>query len=104
MAQVAEDGGDFQLISVPHNCHKADKYYQGFFFTCESRPWSQVHSEDDTISVLSANGASLLWFFLQGYLDSSSTFKDIGTTFYALLFDCNTRIKPHTCFFSLLTA
>ena len=97
MAQVAEDGGDFQLISVPHNCHKADKYLARFF-TCDSRPWSLTHSEDETISVLSANGASLLWFFLQGYIGSSSNFKDIGTIFYALLFDCNTSIKSHMCF------
>ena len=95
MAQVAEDGVDFQLISVPHNCHKADKYLSRIF-TCDSRLWSQTHSEDETISVLSANGASLLWFFLQGYIGSSSTFKDIGTTFYALLFIAILALNP-TC-------
>ena len=26
MAQSADEGIDFQLISVPHHCHKADKY------------------------------------------------------------------------------
>ena len=98
MAQVAEDGVDFQLISVPHNYHKADKYLSSFFFTCDSGPWSKTHSEDETISVLSANGASLLWFFLQEYFGSSCTFKDIGTPFNALLFDCNTSIKLCTCF------
>ena len=72
MAQVAEDGVDFKLISVPHKCHKVDKHV-ACFFTCDSRPWSQTHSEDETISVLSANEASLLWFLLQGHLSSSST-------------------------------
>ena len=88
MAQVAEDGVDFQLISVSHNCHKADKYLSRFF-TCDSRPWSQTHSEDETISVLSANGASLLWFFLLGF------FPTLAQLFMPFLFDSILALNPH---------
>ena len=82
MKQSAESGIDFQLFSVSHHCHKADKYLSRFS-TCDSRPCSETPLEDETVSDLS--GASLLWFFLHGHFGSSFIFKDIGTTFHALL-------------------
>ena len=84
MEQIAEEGIDFQLFSVPHHCYKADKYLSRFS-TCDSRPCSKTSLEDETVSDLSANGASLLWFFLHGHFGSSFPLKDIGTTFHALL-------------------
>ena len=84
MEQSAEEGIGFQLFSVSHHCHKADKYLSRIS-TCDSRPCSETPLEDETVSDLSANGASLLWFFLHGHIGSSFTFKDIGTTFHALL-------------------
>ena len=62
MAQSADEGIDFQLISVPHQCHKADKYLSRVT-TFASRPWAQTRL---FFCVLSANGARLLWFFLYG--------------------------------------
>ena len=84
MEQIAEEGIDFQLFGVPHHCHKEDIYLSRLS-TCDSRPCSKTALEDDTVSVLSVNGASLLWFFLHGHFGSSFTFKDIGNTFHALL-------------------
>ena len=57
MAQSANESIDFQLISVPHHCHKADKYLSRVT-TFATRAWAQTPSEDKTIfCVLSANGA-----------------------------------------------
>ena len=84
MEQSAEEGIDFQLFSVSYHCYKADKYLSRFS-TCDSRPCSETPLEDETVSDLSANGASLLWFFLHGHFASSFTFKDIVTTFHARL-------------------
>ena len=84
MEQIAKEGIDFQLFGVPHHCHKADKYLSGLS-TYDSRLCSKTALEDETVSVLSANGASLLWFFLRGHFGSSFTFKDLGTTFHVLL-------------------
>ena len=84
MEQVAEEGTDFQLFGVPHHYHKAEKYLYRLS-TCDSRPCSKTALEDETVSVLSANGASLLWFFLHGHFGSPFTFKDIGMTFHGLL-------------------
>ena len=84
MEQIADEGIDFKLFSVSHHCHKADKYLSRFY-TCDSRPCSKTPLEDETVFDLSANGASLLWFFLHGHFGSSFTFKDIGTTFHVLL-------------------
>ena len=60
MEQIAEEGIDFQLFSVPHHCQKADKY-SSRFSACDSRPCSKaplkVHVE--TVSVLSANGVKV---------------------------------------------
>ena len=84
MEQSAEEGIDFQLFSVSHHCHKADKYLSRFS-TCDCRPCSQIPLEDETVSDLSANGARVLCFFLHGHFGSSFTFKDIDTTFHALL-------------------
>ena len=63
---------------------------------------SQAHSEDEAISVLSANGASLLWFFLQGHFGLYSTFKDIGTTFMPFFKIVKLALNP-TSVFSLLS-
>ena len=84
MEQIAGEGIDFQLFSVPHHCHKPGKYLSRLS-TCDTRPCSKTPLEDETVSDLSANGASLLWFFLHGHFGNSFTFKDIGTTFHALL-------------------
>ena len=84
MEQIPEEGNGFQLLSVPHHCHKADKYLSRFS-TCDSRPCSKTPLEDETVSDLSASGASLMWFFLYGHFGSFFTFKEIGTTFHALL-------------------
>ena len=86
MEQIAGEGIDCQLFSVPHHRHKADKYLSRLS-TCNTRPYSKTPLEDETVSDLSANVASLLWlwFFLHGHFGSSFTFKDIGTTFHALL-------------------
>ena len=59
MEQIAEEGIDFQLISVSHHFLKADTYLSRLS-TCDSRPRSKIPSEDEAISVLSANGARLL--------------------------------------------
>ena len=83
MEQNAEEGIDFQLFSVSHHCQKTDKYLSRFS-TCDSRPCSKTPLEEETVSDLSANGTSLLWFFLHAHFGSSFTFKDIGT-FHALL-------------------
>ena len=64
MEQIAEEGVDFQLFGVPHHCHKADIYLSRLS-TCDSRPCPKTALEDET--VLSANEASLLWFFLHGH-------------------------------------
>ena len=98
---IAGEGIDFQLFGVPHHCHKADIYLSRFS-TCDSRPCSKTALEEETVSIFSANGARLLWFFLHGHFGSSFTFKDIGTTFHAILLDCETSIKPLKSF-SLLT-
>ena len=84
MEQIAEEGIDFQLFGVPHHCHKEDICLPRLS-TCDSRPCYKTALEDENVSVLSANGASLLWFFLHGHFGSSLTFKDIGTIFHALL-------------------
>ena len=83
MKQIAEEGIDFQLFGVPHHCHKEDIYLSRLY-TCDSSPCSKTALEDETVSVLSANEASLQWFFLHVHF-GSFTFKDIGTTFLALL-------------------
>ena len=82
--QIAEEGIDFQLFGVPHHCHKADKYLSRLY-TYYSRSCYKTALEDETVSVLSANGASLLWFFLHGHFGFSFTFKELGTTFHAFL-------------------
>ena len=73
MEQSAEEGIDFQLFSVSHHCHKADKYLSRFS-TCDSRLCSETPLEDETVSDLSVIGASLLWFFLHGHFRSTFTF------------------------------
>ena len=70
--------------------------------TCDSRPCLKTALEDETVSVLSAIGASLLWFFLYGYFGSSFTFKDIGTTFMPFFKAAKLALNP-TIVFSLLT-
>ena len=85
MAQSADESIDFQLISVPHHCHKADKYLSRVT-TFASRARAQTPSEDKTIfCVLSANGARLLWFFLYGVSFFSPHLKTFARLFYALL-------------------
>ena len=69
---------------MPHYCHNADIYLSRLS-TYDSRPCSKTDLEDETVSVLFANGANLPWFFLHGHFGSSFTFKDLGTTFHALL-------------------
>ena len=59
MEKIAEGGIDFQLFSVPCHCHKAD-IYLSTLSTCDSRPCSKTPLEDETVSVLPANGACLL--------------------------------------------
>ena len=80
MEQIAEEGIDFQLFSVPHHCHKADKYLSRFS-TCDSRPCFKTPLEDETFSDLSANGVSLLWFFLLGTLVLLSHLKTLVQLF-----------------------
>ena len=41
MEQIAGEGIDFQLFSVPHHCNKPDKYLSRLF-TCDTRPCSKT--------------------------------------------------------------
>ena len=72
------------VYNVPYHCHNADIYLSRLS-TCDSRPCSKTALEDETVSVLSANGASLLWFFLHGHFGSSFTI-NIGTKTLVQLF------------------
>ena len=86
MTQIADEGIDFQLISGPHHCNKADKYLSRVS-TFASRPWAQTPSEDVTFCVLSVNGARLLWFFLHGtsvFLPHLKTFARLFMAFFKI--------------------
>ena len=77
MAQIADDGTDFQLISVPHHCNKADKYLS------RVTTWVLILE----LCVLSANGACLLWFFLHGasvFLPHLKTFARLFMPFFKI--------------------
>ena len=73
MEQIAEEGIDFQLFGVTTVTKQI--IYLSRLSTCDSRRCStKTALEDETVSVLSANGASLLWFFLHGHFGSSFAF------------------------------
>ena len=84
MEQITEEGIDFQLFSVSHHCHKADKYLSRFS-TCDSRPCSKTPLEDETVSDLSAYGEGCCGSFSMGTLVLLSHLKALVQLFMPFL-------------------
>ena len=75
MEQIAEEGIDFQLFGVPHHCHKA------YIICIDYLLVTADHALRQRLRM-----EHICWgFFLHGHFGSSFTFKDIGTSFHALL-------------------